>query len=184
MKHLILIASIVVPTSSIVAMEPIYYQDMLARISEAAKGHSSITIINDSKSSLSIEVGNLERDNIRSSINVYKNTQLTFSPYAHPFFLDKEHINNGTTLNLTLLEKKQPLPIGGNSNVQFGDTIRVKYDESNKKIIIVPDNKVVVKTLYNSYNNIDLGAFRAKSLSKPTKNLEKKLLSKRSNTIS
>jgi hypothetical protein len=185
MKHFILIASTITATNSMTAMEtPLYYQNMLTRISRAAQGQPSITIINDSKSSLLIEVGDLEIDNIKSRINLHQDTQLKFSPYGHPFCLKKQLIKNSTILNLTLFGQEQHLPIGDYSKMQFGDTIRVTYDENNKKIIIARDNKTTMKTLQNSYNHINLSVFRTRKLSNPTKISQSSSTPKRSNTIS
>ncbi len=185
MKHFILIASTIAATNSMVAMEtPMYYQDMLTRIGKAAEGQPFITIINDSKSSLLIEVGDLEIDNIKSRINLHKNTQLKFSPYTHPFCLKKQLIKNSTILNITLLKQEQRLPIGDDSKVQFGDTIRVDYNVKNNTIYIVRDNKTTIKILQNSYDHINLSFCRTRKLSNSTKISQQNSISKRSNTIS
>ncbi len=137
MKYFILIAGFTLSSFSW-AMEHHHYEKMLASIATHSKGKPSITIHNNTQFSLFMEVGDLKKDNIRSGMNFRKGTQLTFSPYAHPFFLKEEYLSEGTTIKLTAStpEKKSEfnVHIGGNSYIKFGDTIRADYD--GEKIII------------------------------------------------
>lgn len=143
MKYLILVASIILTSaSSIIAMEE-DYQCMLNNIAKATHKHPSITLVNNTKIPLCMEIGDEYNGRIiKSRMFLYQNSQLTLSPYAHPFFLKKEYAQEGTTINLFTKrpEDKEentqhiPLLIGGNSNIQFGDTVHINYDDNTLNI--------------------------------------------------
>lgn len=174
MKYYILITSIFL-TSTIVAMDS-SYQGMLDRITNASKDHPCITVVNNSSKPLYMEVGDLEKDYRKSRMILQSNIQLPFSPYAHPFFLNKDHIQEGTTLNFFTEHpenkrentKQLAIHIGGNSKIQFGDILHIIYHNNELNIDNIP-------TLKPNHNR--------KTLHKTTKrtNLQ---LTKRSNTIS
>jgi hypothetical protein len=60
--------------------------------------------------------------------------------------LNIEPIKNGLMFNLNLMTQERHyfnLPIGGNSTVKFGDTIRVDYNVKNNTIYIVHDDNIL-----------------------------------------
>lgn len=152
MKYLIIITSLIL-TSSTIAMDP--YKQMLNNISNAAQGHPSITLINNSPITLCMEIGDLEKDNTKTRMFLRKKTQLTLSPYAHPFFLKKEHSKDGTIIQLFTKRPEENkentqyihLTIGGKSDIKFGDTIHLNYDAITLKITPEHVTKKVSKTL-------------------------------------
>ncbi len=139
MKYLILITTLIVTSnSSIIGMDP-SYKGMLSRIKDAAEGKPSITLINNSQISLCMEIGDLDKDGIRSHMFLHKNTEFTFSPYAHPFFLKEKYSKRGTVIDLYTTRPEEQdcqhkkLVIGGFSDIKFGDTICINYDNNTLK---------------------------------------------------
>ena len=166
MRHCIFFTSILlIPIHAITAME------------DTSKENPCITIINNGPKKLYMEVGNLEKDNIKSRMVLQNNVRLTFSPYAHPFFLNKEHMHEGTTITFFTehpADKKEntkslPIHIGGISKVQFGNVIQIMYEKDE----LTADN---IPTL-----DFD----RLHRTKKPQKTLKiKKRLTKRSHSVS
>lgn len=121
---------------------------MINNIAQACEEYPSITLINNGQNSLYMDVGNLKKDNIKSRIIVENNIPLTFSPYAHPFYLNESHKSEGTILNFFtehpehMEENTQclSLHIGGNSTIAFGNLIYINYDGNTFNTQHTPDN--------------------------------------------
>ncbi len=175
MKNLILIASIIAPTSSMITMETPYAK-MLNQITQASQGKPSITLINNNQFPLNVKAGNLIKDDKTNSINLRTGTQLTLSLYAYPFYLDEKQIKNGAIIQLGIVAQRPyylNLHIGGESIVKFGDTIRIKYDQNNNKIYIVHNEKKILETLHTSDDPINLGLLKTTKSSKKSSFLKK-----------
>jgi hypothetical protein len=140
MRHLILTVTLATISFSC-AMEKQPYQTMLNRIEEKSIGEPSITLINQTGTSLSMEIGDIEKDQIQSRMSVYDKTELTFSPYGKSFCLNKNYIAEGTIINLKTNGQKSwyNLHIGGSSDIKFGDIVQVNYDGQNISIAHNPN---------------------------------------------
>lgn len=118
-------------------MDPTY-KEMLDRIGNAAEGNHSITLINNSSITLWMEIGNLEKDNIRSRMYLPKKTEFTFSPYTKPFCLKEKYSKKGTLVDLyatrpediTETSQHKSILIGGISEIKFGDTVHINYENN------------------------------------------------------
>ena len=147
MQYLILTATLIISTVSF-SMEKHFYQMMCNNIEKKSIGEPSITLINKTGISLSMKIGNIDKDGIQSGMSVHKNTQLTFSPYGPSFCLNKEYLKEGTIINLTTHAPEQfsyDLHIGGNSDIKFGDTVQVDYDGQNINIVRNPNTQLKFK---------------------------------------
>jgi hypothetical protein len=135
MKYYIFFTNILLTSTYAIMAMGSSYKNMLDNIANASQGNPCITLINHGNR-LYMEVGDLEKDNIKSCMIFHDTYPLTFSPYAHPFFLNKRHMKEGTVLKFFTEhpgDKREHtkdfyLHIGGNSNIQFGNTIHIKYD--------------------------------------------------------
>lgn len=163
MKYLILITSILVSLPTLTMEQPSVAQAMRTRIAKNAKGHPSITFINDTPFSISMKIGDLEKDQIQSRMHLPKDTHLTLSPYSHPFNLKKEeNIQPETIIPLIVnipdtKEEKKPtfnFHIGGESShekyidIKFEDRIRINYENNDLNVILDtphPQNKTNIK---------------------------------------
>jgi hypothetical protein len=141
-----MIINILLTSTSIIAMgDP--YAHMIHNIANASKENPCITLINNSPKQLYIRIGDLEIDGIRSLMPLQSNSKFTFSPYAHPFFLDKKQIQKGTTVtffpghpenNKEDNTKSLSVSIGGNSKIQFGDTLQIMYEKNVLAVDNIP----------------------------------------------
>ena len=184
MKYFIFVTSILVSTHSMVAMDnKDYYQKQLDRIAAAAQGQPSITLINNTPFPLSMEIGDIEKDGIKSGMTLRKKTELTFSPFTHPFNLKEEGSKRGITIPLTCHTEKESrhnLHVGGISPVKFGDTIHVNYDNDNNIIRVDHDNKKTGIRYYS--DSMYIGTSRVSTLRTKSKNQQRSM--KRSSTFS
>ena len=147
MKYLIFITTLIISTASF-SMEKYFYQMSCNSIEKKSKGKPSITLINKTGILLSMRVGNLEKDEIRSTMDLRKDTELTFSPYGSSFCLKEKYLEEGTIINLTTHTPKQfsyDLNIGGKSDIKFGDTVQLNYDGKNINIVRNPNDQLKFK---------------------------------------
>ena len=170
-------------------------------IIKAAEGKPSIAFINNDKMPFFICVGNLQNDSYAYSFVLAQHDQITLCPYAFPQCLSKRQIENGATVELSLITKRYhyihsfingnptpnirknkigcpyiknknkfygilnvesiengqvlnlnlmgqkcycfDLPIGGDSAVKFGDTIRVDCNVENNEIYIAHNDNIL-----------------------------------------
>jgi hypothetical protein len=113
------------------------YEEMLQRIAVASHNNPSITLINNSPCTLILEVGDIEKDEIRSCMPLYKKTKFTFSPYAHPFCLKKKSLSKEPHIKLITPEQRCFNLHINTHPINFGDTIRLDYDKHNNTMNFV-----------------------------------------------
>jgi len=197
MKHLILIATIITSTNTLLTMEqaPLIltaektcYEQMLDVITNSSMNKPSITIINNDKLAVGLYVNDTYRT---SGIDLHVGSQLTFSPCAYPFCLDEKEITNGAVVRLnidpqhrinpyisnSIIKYYLDLHIGGKSNIKFGDTISVNHNDDNNTIAIL-HNKTLLKILQTTGVSIPLG------LAKPARTIRTKRFIKKTNSVS
>ncbi len=125
MKHYMLIATIIASTNLIITMEPesryektivqqaksskandSHYSN-LKEVKAAAEGKPSITLINsDKEENLRINMGDLNKDSMTTSLSLFRNTQITLCPYLFPDSLNKKQIQNGAIIKLSLITQR------------------------------------------------------------------------------
>jgi len=197
MKHLILIASIITSTSTLLAMEQTFsmlttaktsYEQTLDLIANSSMNKPSITIINNDKLAVGLYVNDAYRT---SGIDLHVGSQLTFSPCAYPFCLDEKEVTKGAIVRLNIDPQHRTNPyisnsiikyyldlhIGGKSKIKFGDTISINHNDDNNTIAIL-HNKTLLKMLQTTGVSIPLG------LDKPAKTITTKRFIKKTNSVS
>ncbi len=148
MKYLILATTLVATsTCSLIAMEDTY-KEMIDRISNKAIGNPSITLVNNSKISLWMEIGNLEKDNIRTRMYLPKDVALTFSPYTEPFCLKEQYSKAGALIDLYTKRPEddknnghKQLLIGGISEIKFGGMVYISHNDDTNTLKFTHFNK-------------------------------------------
>jgi len=169
MKYPIL-TTIFFTTYSIIAMDDTS-KTRTGCISDTDRNKLSVTLCNKSGILLYAQIGDIERDEIRSCMPLKKDTKYLLFPYSRSFYRKNEYPKNGPAIKIFMAYpeaniKNIPLLITEDSkNMQFGDIIDIIYD--NNKLNLIRNN---IDNLNNHKPNALL--YNAERHDKPSKTLK------------
>lgn len=163
MKHLMLVATALLSTGSMLAMNT-YDKTRHEAITKMSIGNPSITIINNDQVDLRIYT---HIDNKEPYFNLKSKSQITLSPFISPFSSINKTERNKAIIQLGINAKNHQnlfLHIGQGSTIGFGDTISVNYNNHDATIDIMHATRTYnVAKLATFYTNdrINLGLIQS-----------------------